>query len=603
MNAQPPLDAGWPKRSHTCGELRAKHAGSAVVLNGWVHRRRDQGGLIFLDLRDRYGITQVVVNRATGAEAHERASSVRNEFVVAARGDVRVRPDGTANPDLATGEIEVDAAEIDILAPSAPLPFEVTSDADVDESLRLEYRYLDLRRRRMLELTELRFRITRIMREFLWARGFLELETPTLVKSTPEGARDFVVPSRHHPGQFYALPQSPQQLKQLLMVAGLDRYFQLARAYRDEDLRADRVAEHTQLDIEMAFVDREDVLSLIEELYVAITNQVSQKSRVEDPFPRLTYADALDRFGTDVPDLRFGLELSDVSEAVRGTGFRIFDEALAAGGRVRAIVAPGGASHSRKQIDRLTDIVKEGGAKGMVTIALADDGSVRSPIENFLGEGALVELARSVGADRGDLVCLVADRSEIAGTALAALRAHLGATLGLIDPDVLAFGWIIDFPLFEWVEDEERFTFSHNPFCSPADDSFELLYSDPGKALSKQYDLVCNGHEIGGGSIRAHRAKDLRRIYEVMGNDPTATEEQVGHMLRAFDYGAPPHGGIAMGVDRIAMILGDTENLRDVTVFPKNQAGLDLMLGAPSPIADDQLEELHLRLRDEPPAS
>ena len=603
MNAQPPPDAGWPKRSHTCGELRAEHSGSAVVLNGWVHRRRDQGGLIFLDLRDRYGITQVVVNRATSSEAHEIASSVRSEFVVAARGEVRARPNGTANPGLATGQIEVAAAAIDILAPSAPLPFEVTSGADVDESLRLEYRYLDLRRRRMLELTELRFRITRIMREFLWARGFLELETPTLVKSTPEGARDFVVPSRHHPGHFYALPQSPQQLKQLLMVGGLDRYFQLARAYRDEDLRADRSAEHTQLDIEMAFVEREDVLSLIQELYVVITDQLSEKSRLEDPFPRLTYAEALDRFGTDVPDLRFGLELSDVSEAVRGAGFRIFDNALAAGGRVKSIVVPGGASRSRKQIDRLTDIVKEGGAKGMVTIALAADGSVRSPLERFLGEAAVVELARSAGAEQGDLVCMVADRPEIVGAALAELRVHLGAALGLIDPDVLAFAWIIDFPLFEQIENEEGFTFSHNPFCAPADDSFELLYSDPGKALSKQYDLICNGHEIGGGSIRAHRAKDLRRIYEVMGNDPASTEEQVGHMLRAFEYGAPPHGGIAMGVDRIAMILGDTENLRDVTVFPKNQAGLDLMLGAPSPITDDQLEELHIRLRDQPSAS
>ena len=589
----------WSRRTHTCGALRRADAGSTVVLNGWVHRRRDQGGLIFVDLRDRYGITQVVINRDDNAEAHETASGVRSEFVLAVTGQVRERPAGTTNPELATGEIEVGEIEgVEILAASQPPPFEITSDRDIDESVRLTHRYLDLRRIRMRELTELRFNISRVIREHLWERDFLELETPTLVKSTPEGARDFIVPSRHYPGQAYALPQSPQQLKQLLMVAGLDRYFQLARCYRDEDLRADRTAEFTQLDIEMAFVEREDILELIETLYLRLARELSTKRLLQEPFPRITYADAMERYGTDKADLRFGLELVDVSSAAAGHGFRVFDQVVESGGVVKAVVAPGSAAFTRREVDRLQDVVKANGAAGLATVALNDDGTLRSPLARFFGEDALRDLAAAAGAEQGDLVCLVADRRETANAALGELRLALGEKLDLIDPDVLAFGWIVDFPLFEPNEETGGLTFSHNPFCSPADDSFDLLYTDPARATAKQYDLVCNGHEIGGGSIRAHRAKDLHRIYQVMGFDEDSIQEQIGHMLQAFEYGAPPHGGIAMGLDRIAMIFGDTANLRDVTVFPKNQAGVDLMLQSPSPIDPAQLDELGLAAKE-----
>ena len=598
-----PLRATWPQRTRTCGELRLSHAQQAVTLNGWVHRRRDQGGLIFIDLRDRYGITQVVINRDEAPDAHEAASRARSEYVLSVSGAVRARPDGTANPDLATGEIELGVNTVAVLAESKPPPFEITAETNVDESVRLRHRYLDLRRRRLRELIELRHEIVREMREYLWARDFLELETPTLVRSTPEGSRDFVVPSRLHPGDFYALPQSPQQMKQLIMVAGLDRYFQLARCYRDEDLRADRVFEHTQLDIEMAFVDREDILQLIESLYLQIVGKLSSQDLAEVPFPRITHAEAIRRFGTDKPDVRFGLELVDVAPDVSGLGFRAFDDAIADGGQVKAVVAPGIAGYSRREVSALQDIVQDAGAAGMATIALNDDGSIRSPLSRFFGEDALRAAAQNAGASQGDLVCIVAGSPEVVAEALGALRVHLGRALDLIQPNQLAFVWIIDFPLFEIDEENGGFTFSHNPFCSPADGSFDLLYSDPGRALSKQYDLIGNGHEIGGGSIRAHRANDLRRIYQVMGYREAEIDDSIGHMLEAFTYGAPPHGGIAMGVDRLAMLLGGTENLRDVTVFPKNQAGFDLMLGAPGRLAPEQLAELHLMVHDDEPES
>ncbi|MCY3783805.1 MAG: aspartate--tRNA ligase [Chloroflexi bacterium] len=593
------MRATWPQRTHTCGELRLAHASQAVTLNGWVHRRRDQGGLIFIDLRDRYGITQIVINRDEAPEAHAAASRARSEFVLSVSGSVRSRPQGTANPDLNTGDVELGVQAVTVLAESKAPPFEITAETNVDESVRLRHRYLDLRRRGLRELIELRHKVVREMREYLWARDFLELETPTLVRSTPEGSRDFVVPSRLHPGNFYALPQSPQQMKQLIMVAGLDRYFQLARCYRDEDLRADRVFEHTQLDIEMAFVEREDLLELIESLYLHIVGKLSSQDLAEVPFPRISHAEAIRRFGTDKPDVRFGLELVDVAPDVSSRGFRAFDDAIADGGQVKAVVAPGIAGYSRREVSALQDIVQEAGAAGMATIALNDDGSIRSPLARFFGEDALRAAARNAGANQGDLVCIVAGSAPVVAEALGALRLHLGRALELIQPNQLAFVWIIDFPLFEIDEESGGFTFSHNPFCSPADDSFGLLYTDPGRALSKQYDLICNGHEIGGGSIRAHRAKDLRRIYQVMGYSDAEIDDSIGHMLDAFTYGAPPHGGIAMGVDRLAMLLGGTENLRDVTVFPKNQAGFDLMLGAPGPLEPEQLDELHLMVRDE----
>ena len=587
--------ASWAQRTHTCGELRLAHAGRGVVLNGWVHRRRDQGGLIFIDLRDRYGLTQIVVNREEAPRAHESASHARAEYVLSARGDVQVRPKGTANPDLATGAVELAVREVEVLAESKPLPFEITAETNVDESVRLRYRYLDLRRPRMRELAELRHNIVREMREHLWARGFLEIETPTLVRSTPEGSRDFVVPSRHHAGSFYALPQSPQQMKQLLMVGGMDRYFQLARCYRDEDLRADRVAEHTQLDVEMAFVDRGDVLGLIEELYLALVGKLCNKTVAQDPFPRLTYAEAIDRFGTDKPDLRFGLEFVDVAPHVGGRGFRAFDDQLESGGQVKAVVAPAISGYSRRDVNVLQDVVQEAGAGGLATIALNVDGSIRSPLMRVLGGGVLADVAQHTGARQGDLICIVAGSPTIVASSLSALRLHLGETLELIDANQLAFGWVVDYPLFETDVETGGLTFSHNPFCAPAEDSRELLYTDPIRALSKQYDLTCNGHEIGGGSIRAHRADDLSRIYEVMGYNKEETEQSVGHMLEAFTYGVPPHGGIAMGVDRLTMILG-------VIVFPKNQAGVDLMLRAPGPVLAQQLDELSIALRENPSA-
>lgn len=595
-----PLRSTWAQRTHTCGELRSLHADQEVILNGWVHRRRDQGGLIFIDLRDRYGLTQIVVNREDSAEAHDVASRARSEYVLSVEGQVRDRPEGTANPELATGGIELAVSGVTVLAESKPPPFEITAETNVDESVRLRHRYLDLRRQRMRNLTELRHNIVREMREYLWAREFLEIETPTLVRSTPEGSRDFVVPSRHHAGNFYALPQSPQQMKQLLMVGGVDRYFQLARCYRDEDLRADRVAEHTQLDIEMAFVDREDILQLIEELYLEIATNLSDKTVVTTPFPRLTYADAIERFGSDKLDLRFALELVDVAADLAGRGFRAFDEAIDAGGRVKALVAPGIARYSRREVTKLQDVVTEAGGAGLVTIALNADGSLRSPLLRFFSEDALIKAARNAGAEQGDLVCIVAGQQEVVAASLSVLRLYLGKSLDLIQPDQLAFAWVIDYPMFEPDEETGGLTFSHNPFSGPADDSRDLLYQDPSRALSKQYDLTCNGNEVGGGSIRAHRADDLRRIYEVMGYSEAETEESVGHMLEAFTYGSPPHGGIAMGVDRLTMILGETANLRDVIVFPKNQAGLDLMLRAPSPVREEQLAELDLLLRKEP---
>ena len=412
-----------------------------------MNRRRDQGGLIFIDLRDRYGITQVVINRDDNAAAHQAASRARSEYVLAVTGQVRERPAGTTNPDLATGEIEVgDVQRVEVLAASQPPPFEITSDRGIDESVRLTHRYLDLRRQRMRELTELRFNITRVMREFLWERDFLELETPTLVKSTPEGARDFIVPSRHYPGQAYALPQSPQQLKQLLMVAGLDRYFQLARCYRDEDLRADRTAEFTQLDIEMAFVERADILELIETLYLRLARELSDKRLLQEPFPRITYADAMERYGTDKADLRFGLELVDVSDAATGHGFRVFDQVVESGGVIKAVVAPGSAAFTRREVDRLQDVVKAHGAAGLATVALNSDGTMRSPLARFFGDDGLRALAGAAGAEQGDLVCLVADKVETANAALGELRLALGDKLGLIDPDVLAFGWISRLP-------------------------------------------------------------------------------------------------------------------------------------------------------------
>ncbi len=579
----------------TCGTLRVSDVGSEVTLNGWVHRRRDLGGLIFIDLRDRFGLTQVVFNPQVVPEAHEIASGVRNEFVLRVSGTVRARPEGTVNPKLATGEIEVEAQRIGILNEAKTPPFEVNQETDIDETVRLRYRYLDLRRGRMQRNVILRHAMVKAMRDFLTDRGFLEIETPTLIKSTPEGARDFLVPASSAPGNFYALPQSPQQLKQLLMIAGYDRYYQVARCYRDEAQRADRQPEFTQLDIEMAFVEPNDVMAMTEELYIDLTRRFSNRRILHTPFPRLTYAEAMHRFGNDRPDLRFGVELQDVSDALRGTGFQAFGQTLADGGQVKAIVAPGCADYTRREIDELTEIAKRAGAKGLATLAVRAD-EIRSPIAKFLSPDELAALSIGLGAAPGDLVLAVADRPSVVAKALSALRDEIATRLNLADPNVFAYCWVYEFPLLEYNEDEGRWEATHNPFSGFLEEDAALIESNPAAVRAKQYDLVGNGNELGGGSVRNHRRADQERMMSLMGYKPEELHERFGALLDALDYGAPPHGGIAMGIDRFAMLLAEEDNIREVIAFPKNQRGFDLMFEAPNRVEQQQLDDLALSL-------
>ena len=577
----------------TCGTLRRDNIGEEVTLRGWVNRRRDLGGLIFIDLRDRYGITQVVFNPEVAASAHEAASGVRNEYVLEVRGNVRERPEGTRNPKLPTGEIEIEGTQLDVLNVAKTPPFEITQAAEIDESLRLRYRFLDLRRSRMQANIVLRHVIVRAMREYLSERGFIEVETPTLIKSTPEGARDFLVPSSNFPGNFYALPQSPQQMKQLLMVAGLDRYFQIARCFRDEAQRADRQPEFTQLDVEMTFVQESDVMELIEELYVELSQRNSNKRILKRPFPRLTYEESMDRFGSDRPDLRFGLELHDVSKAFAETEFRAFAQALAAGGQIKAIVIPDCSGYTRREIDELSDVAIRAGAKGLATFAIEPNG-VRSPVAKFLTEAEVASMTSGIGAKSGDLVVAVADTPSVVAKSLSAVRDDLGRRLGLTDPDILAFCWVYQFPLLEWNDEEDRWEATHNPFSGFLAEDAGLLETNPECVRAKQYDLVGNGNELGGGSIRNHRRVDQERLFELMGHSSEDTSIRFGALLEALDYGAPPHGGIAMGIDRFVMLLADEMNIREVIAFPKNQRGLDLMFQAPDAVGLDQIADLGL---------
>lgn len=582
----------------TCGTLRLDHADNKVTLKGWVNRRRDLGGLIFIDLRDRFGITQVVFNPEVQKDAHELAGDLRNEFVIEVSGVVLKRPEGTVNPNMPTGELEVEAHALTILNRSKTPPFYINEEVDVDESLRLKYRYLDLRRRRMTDNMIQRHRVVKHMRDFLDERGFLEIETPLLIKSTPEGARDYLVPSSQFPGMFYALPQSPQQLKQLLMVSGVDRYFQIARCFRDEAQRADRQPEFTQLDLEMSFVDQNDVMELTEQLYTEITEKFSDMTIQTRPFPRLTYQESMDRFGNDRPDLRFGMELQDVSDALRNTEFKAFRGVLDGGGQVKTIVVPGCGDYTRKQIDEVTDLAKQAGAKGLATMQLQAQG-LKSPIAKFLSDDEITAMTTGIGAGEGDLVLLVADQPAIVAKALDALRSEFGERLELADPNVLAFCWIVEFPLLEWDEEGNRWDATHNPFSSYLPEDEHLLASDPGKVRAKQYDLVGNGYELGGGSIRIHDRAKQERIFELMGHKLEDQQDRFGALLDALEYGAPPHGGIAPGIDRLIMVLARESNIRDVMAFPKNQRGIDLMFNAPDLVAPEQLDELGLDIRQD----
>ncbi|HKO23270.1 MAG TPA: aspartate--tRNA ligase [Chloroflexota bacterium] len=580
-------------KTTTCGELSAADGGRSVTLIGWVNRRRDHGDLIFVDLRDRWGITQVVFDPEDSVAAWQQAREVRSEYVLAVTGDVARRLPGKENPHLATGAIELRARELEILNPAETPPFVINEEVPVEEALRLRYRYLDLRRPRMTRNILLRHRVIKFMRDWLDARDFIEIETPILFKSTPGGARDYLVPSRLHPGCFYALPQSPQQFKQLLMVAGFERYFQIARCFRDEDQRGDRQPEFTQLDLEMSFVDRDDVLRLCEQLMCDLVPATSAKRIQERPFPRLTYKDALARYGSDKPDLRFGLELEDVGDLFAGTDFRLFAGALESGGQIKALRAPGLAEISRREIDALTETARRFGAKGLVTVGITQDG-VRSAIARFITPQLRAALLKRLDAVPGDLLLLVADEPAVVAEALGRLRLEIGARLNLADPNVLAFCWIIDVPLFERDEETGGIKAMHHQFTAPLDEDVRLLDSDPLAVRAKQYDLVCNGTELFGGSIRIHQRAVQERIFHLLGMPQEDIAAQFGHMLTAFEFGTPPHGGIAAGLDRIVMLLADEETIREVIPFPKNQSAQDVMGDAPAPVSPEQLAELHI---------
>ena len=589
-------------KTHTCGELRRSHVGQTVKLAGWVHRYRDHGGLTFVDLRDRFGLVQVVADPNSSPEAHKALSDARYEWVIQVEGLVRPRPAGAENPNLATGEIEVEVKKTRILNPAKTPPFAINKEEDVDENTRLRYRYLDLRRERMSKNLILRHRVVKFIRDYLTGHGFIEVETPILFKTTPEGARDYLVPSRVHPGEFYALPQSPQQLKQLLMVAGVERYFQIARCFRDEDQRGDRQPEFTQLDLEMSFVEREDIMQLAEDLFTKLVAEVApQKHLFASPWPRLTYRQAMERFGKDNPDLRFGLELKDIKDLAAGSGFKVFESVIGSGGDVRGLNAKGCAEYTRKQIDDLTDYVKLFGAKGLAYLALPKEGEMRSTFAKFLPEDKLKLVMERMQAEPGDLLVFVADQPAVVFESLARLRVLLGERLGLIDPHLLAFCWVIDFPFVNWNVDENRWDPSHHLFTSPMLQDLPLLDQDPGRARGEQYDLVLNNYEVGGGSIRIHDRTLQEKVFTLIGLEPEVARERFGHMLEAFEFGTPPHGGIAPGIDRICMILADEPNIREVIAFPKNQAARDVMADAPSPVESAQLKELHIKV-DLPPA-
>ena len=584
-------------KTHTCGELRAIHATEQVTLAGWVHRRRDHGGVIFLDLRDRYGIVQVTINPNLSKETLDAVANIRMEWVLQVTGTVQMRPAGMENPRMQTGEVEVITQSIEILNPAKTLPFMVSGENDLpDENTRLKYRYLDLRRERMGRNLMLRHKVVKFMRDFLDQQNFIEIETPILFKATPEGARDYLVPSRIYPGQFYALPQSPQQLKQLLMVAGMDRYFQIARCFRDEDLRGDRQPEFTQLDLEMSFVQRDDVLALVENLYTEMIPTVApHKKLLSSPWPKFSYKEVVERYGTDKPDLRFGMELIDVSEIFGKSNFRVFQSALEAGGVVKCIVAPGCAEYSRKEVDALTESAKTLGAKGLATLAVTGEG-LKGTVAKFVKPEEVEAVKSKVGAKEGDLILFAADERAVVNKVLGGLRVIFRDKLKLADPNLMAFAWVVDFPMFAWNEEEKKWDAEHHPFTMPQLDDLPKFEANPGDILSDAYDMVCNGYEMASGSIRIHRSDIQLKVFQLLGLSGDEIEQKFGHMLEAFEYGAPPHGGMAPGIDRLIMLLADEPNIREVIAFPKNQTGRDVMADAPSAIDPKQLKELHIKI-------
>jgi aspartyl-tRNA synthetase len=585
-------------KTHSCGELRAANIGQTVMLSGWVHRQRDHGGVTFIDLRDRYGLVQVVADPSE--EDAKPIQDARIEWVLQVTGTVRRRPAGAENPNLATGEIEVAASKVEVLNPAKPTPFLINKEEDTDESVRLKYRYIDLRRERMQKNLILRHKVVKFIRDYLSDRGFLEVETPMMFKTTPEGARDFLVPSRLQPGTFYALPQSPQQLKQLLMVAGIDRYFQIARCFRDEDLRGDRQLEFTQLDMEMSFVHRDDVLAVIEDLFTRMVKELlPNKHLFASPWPRLTYTESVERFGSDKPDLRFGMELTTLNDILAKSDFMVFQNVLKAGGVIKCIIVPGCAEYTRKEVDDLTDFAREQGAKGLATLALTTEG-VKGTAQKFIRPEEVEAIQAKTGAKTGDLVLFIADQKAVANKTLSALRLLFRDRLNLVNKDDLAFAWVVDFPMFEWKEEDKKWDAAHHPFTMPKMEDLPKFESDPSSVLSDAYDMVLNGYETASGSIRIHRRDIQKKVFQLLGLGEDEIQQKFGHILEAFEYGAPPHGGIAPGIDRLVMIFADEPNIREVIAFPKNQAGRDLMADAPSPASDQQLKELHIKL-DLPP--